>query len=95
MGNVDDFLANLKPEGASDEAQDGLDQSSFSRLEILAKGADFFREKYLRIAFMIAKNSVGLAGMNDDIPPMDDLVRAREYFEEMERAYLAARRAED
>ena len=62
---------------------------------MLARGADFYREKYLRVAFMIAKNAVGLAGMNDDIPPMDDLIRSREYFEEMERAYLAARRAED
>jgi hypothetical protein len=44
---------------------------------------------------MIAKSAVGLAGMNEDVPPMDDLIRAREYFEEMERAYLAARRAED
>ena len=95
MGKVDDFLANLKPEGASEEAQEDHDEPPLSRLEVLAKGADYFREKYLRIAFMIAKNSVGLAGMNDDVPPMDDLVRAREYFEEMERAYLAARRAED
>lgn len=95
MGKAEDFLANLKPEGVSETADAELDQPSFSRLEILAKGADFFREKYLRVAFMIAKNSVGLAGMNDDIPPMDDLIRAREYFEEMERAYLAARRAED
>jgi hypothetical protein len=99
MGKAEDLLADLAPDGADaaepDEAKEGEDEAGPSRLEVLARGADFYREKYLRIAHMIAKSAVGLAGMNDDVPPMDDLIRAREYFEEMERAYLAARRAED
>jgi hypothetical protein len=95
MGKSEDnFLATLKPEGTP-EAPEDEEAESHSRLEILAKGADFYREKYLRVAHMIAKSAIGLAGMNDDIPPMDDLIRSRQYFEEMERAYLAARRAED
>ena len=96
MGNTDDFLATLVPPDPNTDAPAAdPDPPAPNRLDLLAKGAEVYRERYLRIAVMIAKKATGLAGMNDDIPPMDDLIRAREYFEEMEGAYLTARRTED
>ncbi len=61
------------------------------RIEMLIRGTAAFREKYLRYAFMIAKNAAGLAGINDQIPDYEDLVRSRLYFEEMKQALAEAR----
>lgn len=55
-------------------------------LEVFEKGLDHYREKYFRTAFMIAKGAAGLAGMNDQIPDMEDLQRTRFYYEEVKRA---------
>lgn len=64
------------------------------RVDMLVRGSAAFREKYLRNAFMIAKNAAGLAGMNDQIPDYEDLVRSRLYFEEMNAALIEARRSD-
>lgn len=64
-------------------------------VEVLGKGLAFYRERYLRTAFMIAKKGAGLAGMNDDIPAIEDLTRARLYYEEIKAAYDLARQPPD
>lgn len=55
-------------------------------LEVFEKGLAYYQEKYFRTAFMIAKNAAGLAGINDQIPEMDDLQRSRLYYEEVRHA---------
>lgn len=64
------------------------------RIDMLVRGTAAFREKYLRNAVMIAKNAAGLAGINDQIPDYEDLVRSRLYFEEMKTALAEARRGD-
>jgi len=64
-------------------------------VEVLGRGLAFYRERYLRTAFMIAKKGAGLAGINDDIPAIEDLSRARLYYEEIAAAYDLARRTRD
>ena len=64
-------------------------------VEVLARGVAFYRDRYVRTAFMIAKKGAGLAGMNDDIPAIEDLTRARLYYEEIAAAYELARRTRD
>ena len=56
-------------------------------IEVFEKGLEHYREKYFRTAFMIAKGAAGLAGINDQIPDMDDLQRMRAYYEEVHHAY--------
>ncbi len=65
--------------------------SDAERLPVLLKGLVVYREKYIHAAYMIAKNAAGLAGMNDQIPDYDDLLRSRLYFEEMKLAVAEAR----
>lgn len=55
--------------------------------EVFEKGLAHYQEKYFRTAFMIAKSAAGLAGINDQIPEMDDLQRTRAYYEEVRHAY--------
>ena len=55
-------------------------------LEVFDKGLEHYQEKYFRTAYMIAKGAAGLAGINDQIPDMDDLQRTRFYYEEVKRA---------
>lgn len=55
--------------------------------EVFEKGLAHYQEKYFRTAFMIAKGAAGLAGINDQIPEMDDLQRTRLYYEEVRRAF--------
>jgi hypothetical protein len=64
-------------------------------VEVLGRGLAFYRDRYVRTAFMIAKKGAGLAGMNDDIPAIEDLTRARLYYEEIAAAYDLARRSRD
>jgi len=56
-------------------------------IEVFEKGLAHYQEKYFRTAFMIAKGAAGLAGINDEIPDMDDLQRTRLYYEEVRKAF--------
>ena len=56
-------------------------------VEVFEKGLEHYKEKYFRAAFMIAKGAAGLAGINDQIPDMEDLQRTRSYYEEVRHAY--------
>ena len=66
----------------------GFEDTSSKRdpLEVFEKGLEHYREKYFRTAFMITKGAAGLAGINDQIPDIEDLQRTRFYYEEVKRA---------
>lgn len=78
------LLTRSEPDG--DEA---MEEAAPTRdpIEVFEKGLAHYQEKYFRTAFMIAKGAAGLAGINDEIPDMDDLQRTRYYYEEIRRAY--------
>ena len=81
-----------KSAGRSESEFDGEgtwedDSPARDPVEVFEKGMEHYQEKYFRTAFMIAKGAAGFAGINDQIPDMDDLQRMRTYYEEVRHAY--------